>query len=75
MRENTKTVPGIDVRPAFAIASNVTLPIKKVSNWRNISPKSKSGSCGIQSCSPFGPAMYPSRLAATEYRTRRILAS
>src|SRR5262245_51850187 len=34
--------------------------------------KSMVGSGTIQSISPLGPAMYPSRLAATRYRTCRI---
>ena len=35
--------------------------------------KSTVGSSGIQSNSPSGPAMYPSRLAATLYRTVHIV--
>ena len=35
--------------------------------------KSMSGSIGIQSYSPLGPAMQPSRLQATEYRSWRIV--
>ena len=50
-------------------------PRRNVSNLLKISSKSISGSLMIQSLSPFGPAMYASKLIATAYRTRRIGAS
>ena len=53
------------VDPAGPIASNVRRPRRNVSNCSNNAPKSISGSIMIQSASPFGPAMYPSRLIAT----------
>jgi hypothetical protein len=36
-------------------------------------PQSMAGSSGIQSTSPRGPAMNPSRLVATLYQRRRMV--
>jgi hypothetical protein len=47
------------------MASKLRRPTSRVSNWSKIVLKSISGSMTIQSASPLGPAMYPSRLAAT----------
>ena len=59
-------IPGIVPPPPRVIAtSNVRRPIKSVSKLLYNSRKSISGSMMIQSHSPFGPAMYASRLMAT----------
>jgi hypothetical protein len=58
-------MPGKVPFPARAMPSKVRRPMRTVSNSSNRAPKSTSGSMTIQSASPFGPAMYPSRLAAT----------
>src|SRR6267142_801805 len=59
--------------PIRAMASNVLRPIRNVSNCASIPAKSISGSIVIQSYSPLGPAMYPSRLMAPPNRTSRIV--
>jgi hypothetical protein len=46
----------------------MTIPLKLA----YMAAKSISGSVRIQSNSPFGPAMNPSRLDATEYRSSFI---
>jgi hypothetical protein len=63
--KTTIFLPGIGAFPAFVMRSNVLRPINSVSYFANIAPKSISGSVTIQSSSPFGPAMYPSKLLAT----------
>ncbi len=75
VRENTMFwVPGADLAsfPIRIIASKVLRPIRNVSNCASIPAKSMSGSMTIQSYSPLGPAMYPSRLIAPPYRTSRM---
>ena len=68
-------MPGIVARPACAMGSKVRRPTRIVSNCETSAPKSMAGSITIQSASPFDLAMYPSRLIATEYRTRRTRLS
>src|SRR5512132_2271856 len=72
VRENTTTSsPPMLKSPAVVITSYVFRPITAVSNCLYIAEKSIDESATIQSYSPFGPAMKPSRLTATPYRTLR----
>ena len=76
--EREKTIvfiPGIAVLPCFTIISNVRRPISSVSNCLKSPVKSISGSMIIQSDSPLGPAMYPSKLIAIWYRIRLMASS
>ena len=59
-------IPGVGgaAFPMRRMASKVLRPIRKVSKRAIIRAKSMSGSMTIQSYSPFGPAMKPSRLIA-----------
>ena len=65
VRENTYALmPGILPQPYL----RVSLPADQDGvEFRKDGAKSISGSMTIQSFSPFGPAMDPSRLIATEY--------
>jgi len=59
-------MPGLGgaASPIRRIASNVLRPMRNVSNRPISAAKSMSGSITIQSYSPLGPAMKPSRLIA-----------
>ena len=75
VREHTMFwMPGVDFAPfpIRPITSKVLRPIRNVSNCVNMPAKSMSGSMTIQTYSPLGPAMYPSRLIAPPYRTSRM---
>ena len=54
---------GIEPWPNASATSQVRRPMSKVSNRANSAAKSNSGSIGIQSYSPLGPAMKPSHLS------------
>src|SRR5262249_47369204 len=75
VREKTTTSrPGIAPYPPCAVRTSYVLrPITAVSNSLNSAAKSMEGSITIQSYSPFGPAMKPSRLTATWYRNRLLI--
>ena len=67
LRGRRGITPGItSPPPCWRVASYVFRPRSTVSNSPMSAPKSMSGSMTIQSLSPLGPAMYPSRLMATE---------
>ncbi len=67
VREKTTTSrPGMAPDPPCAVTTSYVLrPMTAVSNSLNRASKSIDGSITIQSASPFGPAMKPSRLTAT----------
>src|SRR5688500_4814637 len=75
VREKTTTSsPGMAPCPPCAVVTSYVLrPMIAVSNSLYSAAKSMAGSFTIQSNSPLGPAMKPSRLIATWYRSRLVI--